>query len=123
MPSLPPSSLHRSGREVFDPAIGTHTTLRLRAGLRRPEVWPAQPTPAFPRPSFWRDIAERGLVVLGVLGMFGFVGSYVAIASGYLDPASYLAFSLASVIDYSAALLLSLLLQRRARARPPWIPH
>ena len=62
------------------------------------------------------DWAERVLIVLGVLGMFGFVASHVGVMLGLLDAKHYVLCSLGSLLDYGAALLIV----RRAYRTSPW---
>lgn len=62
-----------------------------------------------------RVLVERAALLLGALGIVGFVASNLGIAAGLLEPAKYLALSLASIAEYSAALVIA-----RSATRGAW---
>lgn len=69
------------------------------------------------RGQFWQECASGIVVVLGVLGMGGFVASYLGLVSGRLDSQGYLALSLGSLLNYSSALLMVWFTRRSRSAR------
>jgi len=78
---------------------------------------PAVRVAARSRGHFWQECAAGIIVVLGVLGMFGFIAAQLGLASGRLDWQGYLGLSLGSLLNYGSALLMVWFTRRTGSAR------